>query len=120
MLSIITLYLIQQGASQTNSEVTAEAANTETESMETETSPENQEPAADVTKMDTNEAETQEGEKAAATQPSQPKQIVKAVDLQVESKTSSFTQQKIQELTEREVSCFIIIIFRWKITRDFV
>ena len=76
--------------------------------METETSPENQEPAADVTKMDTNEGEAQEGDKTAAatTQPSQPKQIVKAVDLQVESKTSSFTQQKIQELTEREVSFF--------------
>jgi hypothetical protein len=74
--------------------------------METETTPENQEPTADVTKMDTNEGETPEGDKAAAaaTQPSQPKQIVKAVDLQVESKTSSFTQPKIQELTEREVS----------------
>jgi tRNA A37 N6-isopentenylltransferase MiaA len=78
--------------------------------METETSPENQEPAADITKMDTNEGEAQEGDKAAAatTQPSQPKQIVKAVDLQVESKTSSFTQQKIQELTEREVSFFFL------------
>lgn len=79
--------------------------------METETSPENQEPAADVTKMDTNEGETQEGEKAAAAQPAQTKQIVKAIDLQFESKTSSFTQKKIQELTEREVSFFFFSLF---------
>ncbi|EFX67876.1 hypothetical protein DAPPUDRAFT_229110 [Daphnia pulex] len=103
ILQVVSATMMEkQGTSQTNSEVTAEAANTETESMETETSPENQEPAADVTKMDTNEGETQEGEKAAAAQPAQTKQIVKAIDLQFESKTSSFTQQKIQELTERE------------------
>ena len=56
--------------------------------------------------MDTNESETQEGEKAAApaAQPAQPKQTVKAVELQIDSKTSSFSQQLLHELTEREVS----------------
>lgn len=76
--------------------------------METEVSSENQDPSpTEATKMETNEGETQEGDKAAApaaTQPAQPKQTVKAVELQVESKTSSFSQQQLQELTEREVS----------------
>lgn len=95
-----------QGSSQSTSEVTSETANAETESMETETSTENQESSSDTTKMDTTEGESQEGDKtaAAATQSNHPKQIVKAVDLHVDSKTSSFTQQQIQELTEREVS----------------
>lgn len=76
--------------------------------METEASTENQDTSpTDASKMETNENETQDGEKAAApSQPSQPKQMLKAVELQVESKTSSFSQQQLQELTEREVSFF--------------
>lgn len=94
----------KQGSSQSTSEVTSETANAENESMETETSTENQESSSDTTKMDTTEGDSQEGDKtaAAATQSNHPKQIVKAVDLHVDSKTSSFTQQQIQELTERE------------------
>lgn len=78
--------------------------------METEVSSEIQDPSpTEGTKMETNESETQEGDKAAApaAQPTQPKQVVKAVELHVESKTSSFTQQQLQELTEREVSSFL-------------
>lgn len=97
-----------QGPAPVNGEVTAEAANAETENMETEVSSENQDPSptSEATKMDTNESETQEGEKAAApaAQPAQPKQTVKAVELQIDSKTSSFSQQLLHELTEREVS----------------
>lgn len=98
--------IFRQGSSQSTGEVTSETANVEAENMETETSTENQEPSSDASKMDTNEGETQDGDKTAAAtaQSNQPKQTVKAVDLNVESKTTSFTQQQILELTEREVS----------------
>lgn len=85
--------------------------------METEQSTENQDASpTDATKMETNEGETQEGDKAAAapSQPSQPKQILKAVELQVESKTSSFSQHQLQELTEREVRLANILLITFK------
>lgn len=55
--------------------------------------------------MDTNESETPEGDgkSANAAQSNQPKQILKAVELQIESKTTSFAQNQLQELVEREV-----------------
>lgn len=80
--------------------------------MDTETTTENQDPSADATKMETNENEAQEGDKTTASpaQTAQPKQVVKAVDLQVDSKTNSFSQHQLQELTEREVTSFCYII----------
>ena len=74
--------------------------------METEASTENQDASpTEGTKMDTNESETPEGDgkSANAAQSNQPKQILKAVELQIESKTTSFAQNQLQELVEREV-----------------
>lgn len=78
--------------------------------METETSGENQnDPPSDApSKMETNESETPtegDGNKPASgpAQPGPAKQLVKAVELQFESKTSSMSPQQLQDLTEREV-----------------
>ena len=93
--------------------------------METEQPADVQETASEPAKMETNGAsEAQAGDKTA--QPSPPKQVlssciimmdrwfydwfylfikqvVKAVELQVENKTSSISLQSLQDLTEREV-----------------
>ena len=87
-----------------------ETVTAEVEGMETEGSSENQPqdaPSADAqAKMDTTEgdAPAEGAEPAKPAQPSPPKQTVKAVELNVESKTASIPQQQLQDLLEREAS----------------
>jgi len=101
------LNIIFQSAAQANGEAPSDAVTTEVEGMETEGAAQGQQegaaPPADA-KMDTNDAEAapEGGDKPAAA-PSPPKQVVKAVELVFESKTSSILPQQLQDLTEREV-----------------
>ena len=75
--------------------------------MDTEAHAEGPEAASsDASKMETNDGEGQEAadkDKAAA---GPAKQILKAVPLQVDSKTTSMPQQLLHDLTEREVNIF--------------
>jgi len=67
---------------------------------------------SEPTKMETNGADASDAAAAAgqngdkADKPSPPKQVVKSVDLQVESKTSSLSLQLLQDMTESEVNTF--------------
>jgi len=102
VFQVVTATLMEKQGSQNNGETATEAVQAEPEGMETEQPADVQETASEPAKMETNGAsEAQAGDKTA--QPSPPKQVVKAVELQVENKTSSISLQSLQDLTEREV-----------------
>jgi len=102
VFQVVTATLMEKQGSQNNGETATEAVQAESEGMETEQPADVQETASEPAKMETNGAsEAQAGDKTA--QPSPPKQVVKAVELQVENKTSSISLQSLQDLTEREV-----------------
>ena len=91
-----------------------EPVQAEPEGMDTDAATEVTESAAagESAKMDTNGSDASDAAAAAqngdkADKPSPPKQVVKSVELQVDSKTSSLPLQSLQDLTESEVRPYI-------------
>ena len=102
VLQVVSATLMEKQANQTNGEA---SASVETEGMDTEPAGEDAAaaaPSADATKMETNEAEVAAEGSAPAATAAAPKQVVKAVDLEVESRTASMDTKKLQRLNERE------------------
>jgi len=111
VFQVVQATLMEKQGSQNSGESAAEPEQPEPEGMETDQGADASESTAtsEPTKMETNGADASDAAAAAgqngdkADKPSPPKQVVKSVDLQVESKTSSLSLQLLQDMTESEL-----------------
>jgi len=104
VFQVVTATLLEKQGSQSNGEFVTEAVQAEPEGMETQQPTDVQETASELAKMETNgTSEAQAGDRTVPAQPRSPKQVVKAVELQVENKTTSISLQSLQDLKQREV-----------------
>jgi len=110
-LQVVSATLMERQPAQTNGEVgaTETATPTEPEGMDTDSNADGQSntpapaadaPAGDSSKMETNESDQSAEDKAAAAPA--PKQVVKSIDLTIDSRTGSIPPQQLTVLTERE------------------
>lgn len=112
VFQVVQATLMEKQGSQNSGENMPEPVQAEPEGMDTDAATEVTESAAagESAKMDTNGSDASDAAAAAqngdkADKPSPPKQVVKSVELQVDSKTSSLPLQSLQDLTESEVKC---------------
>ena len=110
-LQVVSATLMERQPAQSNGEAgaTETATPTEPEGMDTDSNADGQgntpapsadTPAGDSSKMETNESDQSAEDKAAAAPA--PKQVVKSIDLSIESRTGSIPPQQLTVLTERE------------------
>nr|QWA14828.1 heat shock cognate 70c [Diaphanosoma celebensis] len=107
---VVSATLMERQPAQANGEAGADAPTpTEAEGMETDSSADGQgnpapaadTPAGEASKMETNDGDQQQADQDKAAAPA-PKQIVKSIDLAIESRTGSMPPQQLTLLTERE------------------